>query len=78
MCVLATADKVIATTEGTIEGQILDTLRGDGGFGYDPLFYVPELGCTTAEISREQKNEISHRGKALRAMRQKMQEWLAL
>jgi XTP/dITP diphosphohydrolase len=74
--VLATAEAVIAIAEGTIEGRILDKLRGSGGFGYDPLFYVPELGCTTAEISREEKNRISHRGKALRAMKQKIQEWL--
>jgi XTP/dITP diphosphohydrolase len=74
--VLATAEEVLAVAEGSIEGRILDELRGEGGFGYDPLFYVPELGCTTAQISREQKNRISHRGKALRAMRQKIEEWL--
>lgn len=74
--VLASADAVIAVAEGTIEGRILDALQGTEGFGYDPLFYVPELGCTTAQISREQKNKISHRGKALRMMRQKIEEWL--
>jgi len=77
VCVLASADTLIATAEGTIEGRILDWPRGTGGFGYDPLFYVPELGCTTAEISREEKNRISHRGKALRAMRKRIEEWLA-
>ena len=44
-------------------------IRGTEGFGYDPFFYVPEFGCTTAEMSREQKNAISHRGKGIRAMR---------
>ena len=76
VCVLASADKVIARAEGAIEGRILDELRGGGGFGYDPLFYVPELGCTTAEISREQKNQISHRGKALRAIKSQIEGWL--
>ena len=43
---------------------------GENGFGYDPIFFVPEYGCTTAQLSPEHKNEISHRGKALRAMRE--------
>jgi XTP/dITP diphosphohydrolase len=76
VCVLASADRVIATGEGTIEGRILDELRGSGGFGYDPLFYVPQLGCTTAQLTRQAKNRISHRGKALRAIRPRIQEWL--
>ena len=46
------------------EGRILDTPAGDGGFGYDPLFYVPELGCTAAELDPETKNRVSHRGQA--------------
>lgn len=49
----------------TIEGQIGYESKGSNGFGYDPIFYVPEFGCTTAELSLEQKNKISHRGKAL-------------
>lgn len=77
VCVLARADGVIAKAEGTIEGRILEELRGSGGFGYDPLFFVPELGCTTAEISREQKNSISHRGKALRAIKSHIEGWLS-
>lgn len=52
-------------TGGRVEGEILCELRGNGGFGYDPLFYVPELGKTMAEASSEEKNEISHRAKAL-------------
>ena len=50
------------------DGVLLDSPRGDNGFGYDPIFYVPEIGKTTAEISDEEKNAISHRGKALRSM----------
>ena len=76
VCVTASADGVIAKAEGTIEGRILDELRGSGGFGYDPLFFVPELGCTTAELPREQKNRISHRGKALRAIKPQIEDWL--
>jgi XTP/dITP diphosphohydrolase len=76
VCVMAGGDGVIAQTEGTIEGRILDQPRGSGGFGYDPLFFVPELGCTTAEVSREQKNRISHRGKALRALKPRIEDWL--
>lgn len=74
--VLASADAVIAVAEGTIEGRILDELRGNGGFGYDPLFFVLEIGCTTAEMDRQQKNRISHRGQALRAMKEKIRQWL--
>jgi XTP/dITP diphosphohydrolase len=76
VCVMASADSVVARAEGTIEGRILDELRGSGGFGYDPLFFVPDLGCTTAEITREQKNRISHRGKALRAIKSQIEDWL--
>lgn len=50
------------------EGQIIDEARGNGGFGYDPYFYLPEYGKTMAEISLEEKNKISHRAKALRAL----------
>lgn len=53
------------TTEGTCEGIILDEPRGTGGFGYDPLFYVPEYGQTFAELELPLKNKISHRGRAL-------------
>jgi XTP/dITP diphosphohydrolase len=77
VCVLATADNVIARAEGRIEGRILEEVRGSGGFGYDPLFYVADLGCTTAQISREDKNRISHRGKALRAIKMQIKDWLA-
>ena len=55
---------------GTIEGVIAHEITGENGFGYDPIFYYPECGCTTAEMEPEKKNELSHRGKALRAMRE--------
>lgn len=58
------------TTTATIEGYIAHTNAGDQGFGYDPIFYVPEYHCTTAELSPEQKNKISHRGKALQQMKE--------
>ena len=57
------------TARGTIEGYIGWEPAGENGFGYDPIFYVDEYGCSTAELSPEAKNEISHRGKALRAIR---------
>ena len=52
---------------GTCEGILLEKPRGNGGFGYDPLFYVPELGKTFAEVTPEEKDAVSHRGKAIRA-----------
>lgn len=54
---------------GTIEGRIGYQEAGENGFGYDPIFVVPEYGCTSAELTREQKNNISHRGNALRAIK---------
>ncbi len=54
---------------GTIEGRIGYEIAGENGFGYDPIFYVPEYGCTTAEMDPDKKNELSHRGNALRDMR---------
>lgn len=59
--------------EGAWHGEIIDTPRGDGGFGYDPYFLVPELGQTGAELLMEQKNAISHRGQALRMLAQRLQ-----
>ena len=58
----------------TMEGRIAHEIAGGNGFGYDPVFYLPEKGCTSAEISSEEKNEISHRGKALRLMRDRLIE----
>lgn len=54
--------------EGVWHGRILDERRGTGGFGYDPLFYVPECGCSSAELPAEEKNARSHRGQALRKL----------
>ena len=76
VCAIAAAfpDGTIKTTEGVIEGRIGYEERGENGFGYDPIFYVPEFGCTTAELSEEQKNAVSHRGKALEKMREILKE----
>lgn len=70
VCVIACAfpDGHTITTRGTIEGRIGYEERGTNGFGYDPIFYVPEFGCTTSELTPEEKNKVSHRGKALVAM----------
>ncbi|MFH1418134.1 MAG: RdgB/HAM1 family non-canonical purine NTP pyrophosphatase [Planctomycetota bacterium] len=66
---LASGDRILATAEGTVEGRIIDEPRGAGGFGYDPHFLLPDLGKTTAELPPEEKNRISHRGKALQRLR---------
>ena len=63
-------DGTVEVTRGTIEGRIGYEEKGANGFGYDPIFYVPEYGCTTAQLTLEQKNEASHRGKALRKMKE--------
>ena len=67
-CVLAAArdSQVLLTGQGSVAGRILMAPRGGGGFGYDPLFYLPEIGRTMAEIDSEKKDQLSHRGKALR------------
>jgi XTP/dITP diphosphohydrolase len=65
-------DGTVLDTEGTVEGLIAHEPAGQGGFGYDPIFYLPEYGMTSAQIPIEKKNEISHRGKALEAMKQKL------
>lgn len=69
-------DGTASTVRETIEGRIAHEIAGENGFGYDPIFYVPEYGCTTAEMSTEQKNQLSHRGKALRAMKRILEEKL--
>lgn len=76
VCVIACAfpDGKVITTRGTIEGQIGYEEKGENGFGYDPIFFLPERGCTTAELPPEEKNKISHRGRALTAMYEKLKE----
>lgn len=72
VCVICAVfpDGEVKTSRGTIEGQIAHEIVGKNGFGYDPIFYYPECGCTTAEMDPDTKNELSHRGKALRMMRE--------
>lgn len=65
------------SVEGKIEGVIADSPKGTHGFGYDPVFLVPELGKTTAELAPEQKNQISHRGRAARLAREVLRDWPA-
>ncbi len=65
-------DKTVMTTRATIEGRIGERMAGENGFGYDPIFYVPEFGVSTAELTMEQKNQISHRAKALNLMKEKL------
>ena len=80
VCSIAAAfpDGEIITTDGVIEGLIGYEEAGENGFGYDPIFVVPQLGCTTAQLSDEQKNEISHRGKALRKMKEELRKRMEL
>lgn len=62
-------------TEESMEGRLAEQPAGDDGFGYDPILYIPEYGKTCAQLTMEQKNEISHRGKALEAMKRKLMEF---
>lgn len=67
-------DGEIVTTLGVIEGRIGYEEKGNNGFGYDPIFYVPEYGRTTAQLTEDEKNRISHRGKALQAMKEELRK----
>ena len=71
VCAIAAVlpDKSELVVRETMEGYIGYEAEGENGFGYDPIFYLDEFGCSSAALSREQKNEISHRGKALRAVK---------
>jgi XTP/dITP diphosphohydrolase len=77
-CILAAARDgiVLATAEGTVEGEILLAPRGSGGFGYDPLFYLPALGKTMAELDSATRLELSHRGRTLRALLPRLAQYL--
>ncbi len=66
---LADDDEIAFTAEGICEGRIATESSGDGGFGYDPIFFYPPFGVTMAELSAEQKNRISHRGQAMAKLR---------
>ena len=76
VCVISAAfpDGRILHGRGTIEGIIGYEIKGENGFGYDPIFYLPEYGCTTAELPPAKKNELSHRGKALREIKMKLRD----
>jgi len=73
---LAGPEKVLLETEGTVEGLITEREIGKNGFGYDPIFFVPQLKKTVAQLSREEKNAISHRGSAIRKLRPLLDELL--
>mgnify|MGYP002242179652 CR=1 FL=1 len=74
VCAIAAAmpDGSCEVVRGTMEGIIGHKIAGENGFGYDPIFYLPEYGCTSAELSGKEKNKISHRGKALRAIKDEL------
>jgi XTP/dITP diphosphohydrolase len=74
-CVLALADpqgRIVLTAQDAVEGVMLREPRGANGFGYDPLFFIPPLAKTAAQLSPQEKHAISHRGKALRRLRELM------
>jgi len=66
---LASPDRVLAQTQGESEGVIIDKPAGENGFGYDPVFFVPKLNKTVAQLTAEEKNAISHRGNAIRKLK---------
>ena len=74
VCAIAAAfpDGTMKTVRAAMEGRIGYKASGENGFGYDPIFYLPEYGCTSAELSMEEKNKISHRGKALRMIKDEL------
>lgn len=77
VCAIAVVmpDGTELTTRATIEGRIGYEEKGSHGFGYDPIFYVPQFGKTTAELTEEEKNQVSHRGKALQLMKEEMKKY---
>lgn len=78
VCAIAAAlpDGSTEIVRGTMEGRIGYEITGENGFGYDPIFYLPQFGCSSAELEPEKKNELSHRGEGLRKMRKVLEEKL--
>ena len=78
VCAIAAVlpNKEVLVTRQTMEGYIGWEQEGENGFGYDPIFFLDEFGCSSATLSPEQKNSISHRGKALRAMKEELKKYL--
>lgn len=78
VCVIAAVlpDGTELITRGTMEGQIAHKIEGENGFGYDPILYLPEFHKTSASLTDEEKNAISHRGKALRLMREELTKYI--
>lgn len=76
VCAIAAVfpDGRVLTTRETMEGEIGYEERGENGFGYDPIFYLPEYGCSSGELPLEIKNQLSHRGKALRLMKEELRK----
>jgi XTP/dITP diphosphohydrolase len=75
-CALASPKKVISVVEESVTGQITEKMWGKGGFGYDPLFFYPDFGTTFANVTAARKHSVSHRGKALRKMKEVLKEYL--
>ena len=77
VCAIAAAlpDGSTEVVRGTMEGRIGYEITGENGFGYDPIFYLPQYGCTTAQLELDVKNELSHRGKALRAIKEQLRKY---
>ena len=78
VCAIAAAlpDGSTEVVRGTMEGRIGHEITGENGFGYDPIFYLPQFGCSSAELEPEKKNELSHRGEGLRKIRKVLEEKL--
>jgi len=73
---LASPERILIETEGMLEGLITDREIGQNGFGYDPIFFVPDLNKTVAQLTGEEKNAISHRGNAIRKLKPLLDELL--
>jgi len=73
---LTSPDQILIETQGTLEGLITEKEIGENGFGYDPVFFVPHLNKTVAQLTREEKNAISHRGSAIRKLKPLLEELL--